>query len=497
LGCPDNFIKKHENTHKVDTINKICFVCSKINQCPYYTKVYNEFVKNIGKKYEYILLGKHNERLIDANKFNNLSDDEYFNKMSECKLMYYHSMEPRHLHYHPVEALIIGLPVLFHKESLLNGFLMDSPGKCNDIDEVHAKIDRILNNDVKFINQIKKEQQMIVSKFKISHNTYIFDNVLGTIPNKSFKLQILNGLNKQIISPIENCTVSESEKQFIHSVSNNKAKDVVLCSHIGLGDVLLNVGIINLLLNFYENVHYVCKKDYVRNISTIFANKPVNLVPVDKFENKSIMSKMETFNFNTTDCIVVGQMKNITSLNTIMRNEHFAEYKRRFGTNANETTLYPHIGYIHSDVGVKWDVCFKYYDVHIPEESMQYYEKIKQHNIMFLHEIASTASTVDFSKIINRYMHLPNYVIICANRNVYPAAHPMHAVAQSFVNLPFMFYYDILRNATDIHVVDSCFSCIPYILRSMNAISPKTFMIYARDKPYNATLSPNKQIILQ
>jgi hypothetical protein len=199
LGCPDDFIKKHENTHKVDTINKICFVCSKINQCPYYTKVYNEFVKNIGKKYEYVLLGKHNERLIDANKFNNLSDDAYFNKMSECKLMYYHSMEHRHLHYHPIEALIIGLPVLFHKESLLNGFLMDSPGKCNDIDEVHAKIDRILNNDVKFINQIKKEQQQIVYKFKIAYNLNAFNNVIKSMNHNAIDTSIACGLGDCLV----------------------------------------------------------------------------------------------------------------------------------------------------------------------------------------------------------------------------------------------------------------------------------------------------------
>jgi hypothetical protein len=115
---------------------------------------------------------------------------------------------------------------------------------------------------------------------------------------------------------------------------------------------------------------------------------------------------------------------------------------------------------------------------------------------MFMHEIASTTSTVDFSNIIDRYMHLPNYVIVCANRNVYPAAHPMHAVAQPFVNLPFMFYYDTVRNATDIHVVDSCFSCIPFILWNMNAISPKTFMIYARDKPYDAVIGPSGQVLL-
>jgi hypothetical protein len=496
LGCPDHFINTHENTHK-GTINKICFVCSKINQCPYYTNVYNEFVKNIGAKYEYILLGKNNETLTDENKFNNLSDDAYFNKMSECKLMYYHSTEPRHLHYHPIEALIIGLPVLFHKESLLNGFLMNSPGKCNDINEVHDKINRILNNDVEFIHEIVTEQKKVIYKFKITYNMNAFDSVIGVYSTAPFKLPIINCMKKQIIAPIENCTVSDAEKQFIELDSNNKSKDVVFCSHMGLGDVLLNVGIINLLLHFYETVHYFCKKEYVNNISTMFANKPsVHLIPVDKFENQNILSNMAIFDFNVTDCILAGIMKNIhPSLKYVIRNAKFNEYKRRFGTNTVQNTLYKHIGYIHSDAGVKWDVCFKYYDVHVPPESMLYYQKIQQYTIMFMHEIASTASTVDFSRIINAFMYLPNHVIICANRNVYPAAHPMHAAAQSFVNLPFMFYYDTIRNASDIHVIDSCFSCIPFILRSMNAISPRTFMIYARDKPYDAIIVDGQVIV--
>jgi hypothetical protein len=193
LGCSDHFINTYENTHK-GTTNKICFVCSKINQCPYYTNVYNQFVENVGTKYEYVLLGKNNEMLTDDNKFNNLSDDAYFNKMSECKLMYYHSTEPRHLHYHPIEALIIGLPVLFHKESLLNSFLMNSPGKCNDINEVHAKIDRILNNDVAFINKIKKEQQKHIYNFKISYNMNAFDNVIEPMRHDKIIMSICCGL---------------------------------------------------------------------------------------------------------------------------------------------------------------------------------------------------------------------------------------------------------------------------------------------------------------
>ena len=193
LGCPDHFINTYENSHK-GTTNKICFVCSKINHCPYYTNIYHTFMKNFGTKYEYVLLGKNNETLTDDNKFNNLSTDAYFNKMSECKLMYYHSTEPRHLHYHPIEALIIGLPVLFHKESLLNGFLMNSPGKCNDINEVHEKINRILNNDVEFIHEIKKEQQKHIYKFKIAHNMNAFDNVIERMRHDKIIMQICCGL---------------------------------------------------------------------------------------------------------------------------------------------------------------------------------------------------------------------------------------------------------------------------------------------------------------
>jgi hypothetical protein len=386
---------------------------------------------------------------------------------------------------------------IFNKERII---FYDTQNK-NSITHCIDKIDLLLSNPTELQAMYRLPVFLDTAHATVTELEKRFCSIYNTIKYKNysmpFKISILNCLNKQIITPIDNCTVSDAEKQFIELASTNKSKDVVFCSHMGLGDVLLNVGIINLLLNFYETVHYFCKREYVCNISTMFANKPtVHLIPVDKNENQSIISNMASFNFNATDCILAGGMKNIhSSFKSIVRNEHFNEYKRRFGTNANEKTLYQHIGCIHSDAGVKWDVFLKYYDVHVPEESMLYYQKIQQYTIMFMHEIASTASTVDFSKIVDRYMHLPNYIVICANRNVYPAEHPMHAVAQPFVNLPFMFYYDTIRNACDIHVVDSCFSCIPFILRYMNA-SPKTFMIYARDKPYNAGIEPSGQVIL-
>ena len=388
---------------------------------------------------------------------------------------------------------------IFNKERIV---FYDAQNK-NSITHCIDKIDSLLSDPAKLHAMYTLPVFLDTAHATITELEKRFCNIFNFahVKNKnnlgSFKLSMINCLNKQIVAPIENCTVSDVEKQFIELASNNKGNDVVFCSHMGLGDVLLNVGIINLLLNFYETVHYFCKREYVNNISTMFANKPsVHLIPVDKFENQNILYNMARFNFNTTDCVLAGIMKNLhPSLKSVIRNAHFNEYKQQFGTNENEKTLYQHIGLIHSDAGVKWGVCLKYYDVHVPEESMVYYQKIQQYTIMFMHELASTASTVDFSKIVNEYMNLPNYVIICANRNVYSDEHPLHDVAQPFVNLPIMMYYDTLRNATDIHVIDSCFSCIPLILRYMNAISPKTFMIYARDKPYDANIVDGQVIL--
>jgi hypothetical protein len=176
LGVPDN-IFNYENIYN-PLKNKLCFVCSKIRTCPYYTNVYNEFITNVGKKYNYILLGKNNENINDANKMNNLNDDDYYKTMSQCKLLYYHSKERRHLHYHPLEAIVIGIPVIFYEESLLNSYLNNSPGKCKTIEDVCSKINRIFSNDIEFINKIILEQNKVIPLLKRENNINIFSNLL-------------------------------------------------------------------------------------------------------------------------------------------------------------------------------------------------------------------------------------------------------------------------------------------------------------------------------
>ena len=178
LGLSNSLITKIINTYSPIN-NKICFINSKINNCQYYTNIYNEFINNF-KTYDYLLLGKNNN-IDDKNKLENLDDEKYYKKIAECKLMYYHSKEPRHLHYHPLEGIVIGIPIIFHKENLLSSYLPNSLGNCENIDDAKKKIDRILSNDIEFINSIINEQNKIINILTIDYNKNNFDEILSIV----------------------------------------------------------------------------------------------------------------------------------------------------------------------------------------------------------------------------------------------------------------------------------------------------------------------------
>ena len=175
LGLSNVFVSKYLNTWKYED-NKICFVCSKIGKCNYYTDIYKTFINNFNM-YEYKILGKNN-KIIDNNIFNGLDDNEYYSEIKKSKLMYYHGIEPRHLHYHPLEAIIIGIPIIFHRKSLLSIYLNESPGKASSIEEAKNKIEKILNNDLEFINEIINVQNKSMKLLLQINNQNIFDPIL-------------------------------------------------------------------------------------------------------------------------------------------------------------------------------------------------------------------------------------------------------------------------------------------------------------------------------
>jgi len=180
LGLPKSFIIKYWDSHS--PINKkVCIVNSRSDDGidSYYGKKFLNVI-SILKDFDFIVLGKNNSKYKHLNfVMDNLPDSEYFKTMSSCSLMYYDSTENTHLHYHPLEAAIIGLPVIFHKESLLSSFFPKSPGRCSSVKEAISKIEHILSNRSNLSDSIKKYQHCNVDNLTIDRNIEIFNKIIN------------------------------------------------------------------------------------------------------------------------------------------------------------------------------------------------------------------------------------------------------------------------------------------------------------------------------
>lgn len=146
--------------------NRILFVCPRIYSTQYFGNIYKEFKKNFSG-YDYVVGGAQpiNDKS-DRHIVGFVDDQEYEYNMTHLGVMFYHSRERRHLHYHPLEAVKNGMPLIF-----MSGGMLDElggknlPGRCETIGEARKKIDRIFLNDQKFIEEIIKSQEGLLHDF--------------------------------------------------------------------------------------------------------------------------------------------------------------------------------------------------------------------------------------------------------------------------------------------------------------------------------------------
>ncbi|WP_434516864.1 glycosyltransferase [Dechloromonas sp. ARDL1] len=87
--------------------------------------------------------------------------------MREHRLMFYHSQEKNHIHYHPFEAVAAGMPLVFMAGGLLDMLGGSSlPGRCNSIEQARSKIKRILAGDERLIRSIRSTQPILLDAIK-------------------------------------------------------------------------------------------------------------------------------------------------------------------------------------------------------------------------------------------------------------------------------------------------------------------------------------------
>lgn len=145
---------------------RILFVCPRINTSPYFNHIYLNFKKNF-ERFDYIIGGAQPIAVMDDKKVvGYIPKEQYEYNMKHLSVMFYHSQEKRHLHYHPLEAVKHGMPLVFMEGGLLDqiaGYKL--PGSCKTVKEARKKIKRIMDGDKRLIHKIKESQGILLKPF--------------------------------------------------------------------------------------------------------------------------------------------------------------------------------------------------------------------------------------------------------------------------------------------------------------------------------------------
>jgi hypothetical protein len=146
--------------------NKAIFLCPAIRPGSYYGDIYDGIKRDFGDL-PHLIFGRQVVPLDDAAVLAYLTDMELVNLYAAAPVFVYPHTEPRHVHYSPLEAIVVGTPTLYLRGALIDRLTggADLPGACATIQEMQAKTRRLLNGDKALADSIRATQGQVLETF--------------------------------------------------------------------------------------------------------------------------------------------------------------------------------------------------------------------------------------------------------------------------------------------------------------------------------------------
>ena len=144
------------------------FLCPRVLESGYYRDRYEEIKRDFGDL-PHAIFGRQVMTVDDPAILGDLTDDSLITLYAKAPVFVYPSSEPRHLHYSPIEAMVIGTPVLYRHGSQIDTLTggANTPGACADTTEMRAKARALVAGDRRLADAIRQRQDSIVREFSI------------------------------------------------------------------------------------------------------------------------------------------------------------------------------------------------------------------------------------------------------------------------------------------------------------------------------------------
>ena len=254
----------------------------------------------------------------------------------------------------------------------------------------------------------------------------------------------------------------------------NYKKNAYFLCHNGLGDNILVNGTLNYLSKYYDKIYFLCKDINVHHLKYMYDD--TNIIPLSFDSNNEFNSckRILCDKYKENDVFISGCHKS------------YLETKKTINFNEDINTEYfipSHFNFakdFYKDINLNASIMFKYFNINITDEIINLYNDISNYKIIFLHS-ESSQSTINFKPIINKYKDLDEYLIICANENVYNENIYKYNIANKYIKLPTIIHYsEILIKSEELHMIDSSISCLALCFKLSGKLSCKNFQIYNR-----------------
>ena len=140
-------------------------LCPNIRDSKYYGGIYSE-LKAIFKDVPHAIFGRQNIPPGDPVVLPYMTDAELLDLYRRMCVFAYPSIEPRHVHYSPIEAMIVGTPVLYRSGGMLDHLAGQRlPACCDSKEEIRERALRLLSGDIRLEVAIRESQEKIIEKF--------------------------------------------------------------------------------------------------------------------------------------------------------------------------------------------------------------------------------------------------------------------------------------------------------------------------------------------
>lgn len=166
VPLPDHVFKR-QNSWKGKGSHAL-FLCPAVTDGSYYQAIYQRDKRDFGDL-PHQFFGRQLRPVDDPAVLPYMTDDELLRLYASAPVFVYPSTEPRHVHYSPLEAMVVGTPVLYRSGSLIDMLCgaADFKGRCSNTEEMRRKARKLLGRDRALADAIRSTQGQILDAFAV------------------------------------------------------------------------------------------------------------------------------------------------------------------------------------------------------------------------------------------------------------------------------------------------------------------------------------------